>query len=153
MGLRGPAPKPTALKLLEGNPSHRPLNLNEPRPLVGEPTIPAHLNKDARKEWRRLVPILLQMGVLTVADGGQLGNLCVVYSTMSRAQAQLDKSGLLMKTTAGYVQTNPLLKVVATQMAPIGSISREFGLSPASRTRIHAQADNSFDAIWELMCG
>lgn len=61
MGLRGPAPKPTALRIIEGNLGHRPLNQREPKPLVGEPDVPAHLSRDAKKEWRRLVPILLAM--------------------------------------------------------------------------------------------
>ena len=72
---------------------------------------------------------------------------------MIRAQQQLDKSGLLIKTPAGYVQTNPLLKVVTTQMAMINTISREFGLSPASRTRVQASGDGPLDLIGEAMCG
>ena len=31
MAQRGRKPKPTALKVLEGNPGGRPLNLNEPK--------------------------------------------------------------------------------------------------------------------------
>ena len=30
--MRGPPPKPTYLRILEGNPSKRPLNRNEPQP-------------------------------------------------------------------------------------------------------------------------
>ncbi len=37
MGQRGPAPKPTALRILEGNPGKRPLNASEPRPRAGRP--------------------------------------------------------------------------------------------------------------------
>jgi P27 family predicted phage terminase small subunit len=115
--------------------------------------MPAHLNKDARREWRRLVPVLLQMRVLTTADAVQLANLCTAYATLIRAQQQLDKSGLLIKTPAGYVQTNPLLKVVASQTALITTISREFGLSPASRTRIQTAGDGGLDLIGEAMFG
>ncbi|HZK10243.1 MAG TPA: phage terminase small subunit P27 family, partial [Clostridia bacterium] len=32
MATRGRKPKPTALKVLEGNPGKRPLNKNEPQP-------------------------------------------------------------------------------------------------------------------------
>jgi phage terminase small subunit len=85
MGLRGPAPKPTSIRVLEGNLSRRPLPTNEPRPMVGEPDIPSHLDREARREWRRLVPILLSMRVLTVADGGVLGNLCQAYSIRTQA--------------------------------------------------------------------
>ena len=141
------------LRIIEGNLGHRPLNPHEPQLAVGEPDMSAHLNRDARREWRWLVPILLAMRVLTAADGAQLTDLCIALTTLSKAQQQLDKSGLLIKTPQGFVQANPLLKIVAVQTEIIGRIAREFGLSPASRTRIQAQADNSFDAIGEAMCG
>ena len=69
MGLRGPTPKPTALRLYEGNRGHRPLNDREPVALMGEPEMPKHLDRDARREWRRLVPLLMTMRVLTRATG------------------------------------------------------------------------------------
>jgi hypothetical protein len=51
MGLRGPAPEPTALKLLRGNPGKRPLNTLEPKPPTGKrPHCLAHLDEVARKE-------------------------------------------------------------------------------------------------------
>ncbi len=108
MGLRGPAPKPIALRIIEGNLGQRPLNLHEPRLAVCEPDVPAHLSRDAKKEWRRLVSILLAMRVLTAADGAQLSNLCIALTTLSKAQQQLDKSGLSIKTPQGFVQANPL---------------------------------------------
>src|ERR1044072_6514183 len=110
MGLRGPAPKPTTIRVLEGNLSRRPLPANEPKPLVGEPDIPPHLDREARRELRRLVPILLSMRVLHVADGGVLGNLCQAYPMLTQANKAIQQatkvggSGLLMKTPSGYVQ-------------------------------------------------
>jgi phage terminase small subunit len=44
MGLRGPAPKPTAIKRLEGNPGKRKLNEMEPKMTVGVPECPDHLD-------------------------------------------------------------------------------------------------------------
>ena len=40
MATRGRKPKPTALKLLEGNPSRRALNKNEPQPPTSIPECP-----------------------------------------------------------------------------------------------------------------
>ncbi|MEP7365431.1 MAG: hypothetical protein ABI972_19425 [Acidobacteriota bacterium] len=51
MGLRGPAPKPAAVRLYEGNLGKRPLNPLEPRPRVVEPSCPSHLDADARRVW------------------------------------------------------------------------------------------------------
>lgn len=147
MGLRGPAPKPTAMRIAEGNPSRRPLNSREPQPNRVAPKCPSHLDKEAKREWRRLVPILLRMRVLTEADGYALANLCQAFSTMVRAQKKLNESGLLIRTPNGFAQQSPLLSVVNTCMQTITQLSREFGLTPASRTRIQAAEDEKFNVV------
>src|SRR5688572_9415358 len=53
MGKRGPAPRPTHLRVLDGNPSKRPLNGDEPMP-DGAPTCPTILDKEAKQEWKRI---------------------------------------------------------------------------------------------------
>ena len=68
MATRGRKPKPTALKLLEGNPGKRPLNGREPVPPRAALKCPAWLLPEAKKEWKRLAPALEAMGVLTMAD-------------------------------------------------------------------------------------
>ena len=54
MATRGRKPKPTALKVLEGNPGKRPLNDREPVPPKGTLKCPAWLLPEAKKEWKRL---------------------------------------------------------------------------------------------------
>ena len=60
MAARGRKPKPTALKVLEGNPGKRPLNDHEPIPPKGELKCPSWLLPEAKKNgsashprWRR----------------------------------------------------------------------------------------------------
>ena len=136
MGQRGPAPKPTSLVLLEGNPGKRPINKREPQPRRIAPKCPAYLDEDAKAEWRRLVPVLRRMKVLTEADYMVLSSLCQAYSTMVKAQKKLTESGLLFKTQSGYVQQSPLLSIVSSCVETITRLAREFGLTPASRTRL-----------------
>ena|SRR5271170_397968 len=136
MGVRGPAPKPTALVVLEGNPGKRPLNQREPQPRQVAPRCPPYLDENAKKEWQRLVPILRRMKVLTEADYMALAGLCQAYSTMVKAQAKLTESGLLYKSQSGYLQQSPLLSIVNASVDQIVKLCREFGLTPASRTRL-----------------
>ena len=89
MGLRGPAPIPTAIRRYEGNPGKRPLNVWEPQPKTVRPAMPRHLDEIARKEWKRLCPMLERMRVLSEADGIALANLCVDYSILQQAQESL----------------------------------------------------------------
>src|SRR5262245_47876165 len=101
--------------------------------------MPAHLDHEARKEWRRLVRMLTKMRVLTEADGIALATLCQAYSTMAKAQTQLSRTGIIFKTPNGFLQQNPLLKVVNQQAEIIIKHLREFGLTPASRSRLIAE--------------
>lgn len=76
MGKRGPSPKPTPIRVLEGNPSRRPINENEPKPTDGTPPMPPHLDRRARVVWRQIAPELSRLGLLTVVDGEALASYC-----------------------------------------------------------------------------
>lgn len=139
MGYRGPTPRPSTLTALLGNPGKRPLNTQEPKPGAKRPRCPDHLDEGARREWRRLVPILERMRVLTEADQIALANLCMLYSTMIKAQRSLEKSGLLFKTRSAYVQQSPLVGIIVGYVQQINRLCAEFGLTPAARTRIRVE--------------
>lgn len=135
----GPAPLPTAVKELRGNPGHRPLNKNEPQPKRTAPRMPDNVKADehARKHWKRIVPLLTTMRVLTEADGVALGNLCFDIAMLEQAQAKLQKSGLLIKSgRSQMIHANPLLAVVAATTDRVTKGLREFGLTPSSRSRL-----------------
>jgi P27 family predicted phage terminase small subunit len=148
VGRRGPAPIPTAIKKLKGNPGRRPLNEAEPQPQAGVPDCPEHLDEIARREWEQLIPILRGMKVLTTADYIALGNLCQAYSTQIKAQKQLARSGLLYKTRSGYVQQSPLLGIITAQTTIVNNLLREFGLTPSSRTRIAVVQEPEIQDVW-----
>lgn len=54
---RGRKPKPTAMKVLEGNPGKRQLNSKEPKPVKKAPRCPNWLEDEAKKEWKRMVTV------------------------------------------------------------------------------------------------
>ncbi len=91
MGLRGPAPKPTALKLLEGNPGKQKLNKNEPMPKVPDviPKPPKRLLPEAKKEWKRLAPAMVALGLLTEVDTSAVAELCQNYAYYLAADAEI----------------------------------------------------------------
>lgn len=49
MAQRGRKPKPTAVKVLEGNPGKRSLNTREPQPEKKAPRCPSWLEDEAKK--------------------------------------------------------------------------------------------------------
>jgi P27 family predicted phage terminase small subunit len=58
-----------------------------------------------------------------------------------------------VKTPSGYVQQSPLIGIINSQVEIVNRISREFGLTPASRTRLAALAEAGMDALEAKLCG
>ncbi len=73
MGLRGPGPTPTSISKARCS---RVANARRREPRSGEPPCPTWLNKDERKIWKAVVPVLLDMNVLTIVDGFALERYC-----------------------------------------------------------------------------
>lgn len=135
---RGRKPKPTPLKILEGNPGKRPLPENEPKPEVAAPEAPAFLDKAGREEWKRVVAEMIAMKTLARADRGVLVAYCVAWSTLAKAEAGL-KRGLFERTKSKAWIQSRWLPVRNKSIEQITRLSAELGLSPASRSRVHAE--------------
>jgi P27 family predicted phage terminase small subunit len=136
--MKGPAPTPTALKKLRGNPGKRPLNEAEPTPELATPSVPSHLSKEARREWRRIVPELEKLGLLTKLDRTALAAYCDAVGRWVQASRELEEHGLTTVTPNGYPIQSPWLAISNKALAQLRQFIQEFGLSPASRSRVSA---------------
>ena len=134
--MRGRKPKPTRFKLIEGNPGHRPLNPREPKPADSMPTCPAHLSPTAKAEWKRLARQLHTMRVLSELDRAALAAYCQAYGRWVEAERKLKETPALLKMPSGYLQQNPWLTIANKQLELMHKYIAEFGLSPASRSRV-----------------
>jgi P27 family predicted phage terminase small subunit len=140
----GPPPKPTYLKLVAGNPGGKRLNMNEPKPTRKLMNAPDFLCDDAKTEWRRVAPELFRLGLLTVLDRAVLAMYCQAWGhwlaaeRALRAMAERDPAGrgLLVKTANGNAIQNPLVGIANTEARMMISCGTEFGMTPASRSRI-----------------
>ena len=141
MGRRGPPPKPTALKLLNGNAGKKPLNTREPQPTIGTPHCPEWLSDEARKVWKRLVPQLRAMKVLTLIDADALAGYCHTYTRWRDVEEFLTKHGLVypIRGDNGAVkcfQQFPQVAIARHLLLAMRAFQNDFGLSPAARARI-----------------
>ena len=141
MGTRGRKPKPTALKVLEGNPGKRPLNKNEPKLEKKAPKCPSWLEPEAKKEWRRMSKILEELGILTEIDASAFSGYCQAYARWKVAEEFLTKHGTIFKTPSGYIQQVPQVSIAQTYLKIMKDFCSEFGLTPSARSRIHAAVD------------
>jgi P27 family predicted phage terminase small subunit len=114
MAQRGRKPKPTALKILEGNPGKKPLNNQEPNPEKRAPKCPSWLEPEAKKEWKRMAKTLETMGILTQVDITAFAGYCQAYARWKEAEEFLSKHGTIFKTPSGYIQQVPQVSIAQT---------------------------------------
>lgn len=155
MGKRGPAPIPTAVKLMSGNPGKRPLNRNEPKPEQAAPTCPAWLSERGRAEWQRIVPELSALGLLTRVDRAALICYVEAVADLQDATELLAKEGKVAVAQSGYKMPHPACTLKRQAMQAIRNFAAEFGLSPASRSRISvpAPADGPDNELADFLAG
>ena len=142
---RGRKPKPSALKLVTGNPGNRPMNEDEPIVVSPDlPDAPAILTGIALDEWNELAPALYNCGILSIIDKNALAAYCQAVQIWKQAKTALDKmaesdlltSGLMIKTTNGNFIQNPIVGTLNKAANDMIRFSAEFGLTPSSRTRL-----------------
>ena len=150
--MRGRKPKPTHLKVLEGNVGHRRLNSDEPRPGLAIPTCPQHLCPAAKAEWKRLARQLSRLGILTILDRAALAAYCQSYGgRWVEAERKLSETPALLKMPSGYVQQNPWLTIAGKQLELMHKYLSEFGLSPVARSRVTVKSSISLrPKPWEF---
>ena len=136
----GRRPKPTAMKELAGNPGRRALNYNEPRAIVCMPSCPMVVTGEARKEFRRIARLLANMGVVVEADRALLIAYAVAYGRWMDAEKIIAEQGVVLKTEKGKLIQNPYLLVSNRAFGQMCKLATEFGLTPASRSRVSVGA-------------
>ena len=139
----GPTPKPTALRLLEGDrrKGKNPINRREPQPKkLANLDPPAWLSEEARKIWDQLAPEFDAVGLLRTVDAMKFGHYCedIVESIILRKRVR--EEGWVTvgtnKKDQEYEMTNGLVAVFNNLMARLDKFGQQFGDSPASRVRL-----------------
>lgn len=153
-GSRGPLPKPTALKLLEGNAGKRALNLSDGvNPRVEIPSAPKHLGIEARKEWKRITPLLEDLGLISGLDRAALGLYCQAVGRLTEMETAFN--GMVNRkvsegvdyadavyecsyavTPSGYAQQSVITQLIKSNREQVNRYLMHFGLSPAARARV-----------------
>src|SRR5262245_10470136 len=152
--MKGRKPKPTIIRILEGNPGKRALNDHEPVPPPGMPDCPEYLDDEAKAEWFRTAKVLHDMQLLSMADRTALAAYCVAYSRWIHAEQQVKKYGSIVKSPEkGFPMKSPYLCIADQAIETMRKFMVEFGLTPSSRSRIRVpgdiEAQDEFDAFLE----
>ncbi|MGA0617412.1 phage terminase small subunit P27 family [Paracoccus sp. KR1-242] len=109
-----------------------------PQEIAEVTAAPEWLAEEARKEWDRVMPILLDRKILTDADLGGLENYCICIGRVRETEAKIQ------------IETDPemMLKLIRVQdkaMASARQLAAELGLTPVSRSRPAIREDEDGD--------
>lgn len=132
--------KPTHLKLLEGTfrPDRAPEN--EPMPEAVAPDCPTWLHREAKREWKRIAPLLAELGLLTRIDRSALAAYCQLFARWYEAERAIKKHGMVMMAPWGLEMQRPEVGIAANTLKLMKAYLVEFGLTPSARSRINVAA-------------
>jgi phage terminase small subunit len=115
--------KPTALKIIQGNPGKRPLNKHEPQPRPGC-VKPRFLKGKAAQVWKRYAPELERIGLLTSVDAEMFAGFCLLVAKMHTDFANM----------------------TAAEISQMRLLAAAFGMEPSARARLSVRPDGDKEA-------
>ena len=133
--MAGRKPKPTNLKILEGNPGKRPLNHDEPQPEPGA-KCPDWLSDQGQSEWQRIAPVLERCGILTAADQIHLAAYCDSVANYVRATQEIEHLDSLTEKGPHGTKMAPIVSAQRNYADLMVKFGSRLGLSPADRSSI-----------------
>ena len=151
--MRGRKNIPTEIKKLKGNPGKRALNDKEPKPDVAIPECPGHLTGEARKEWDRVTAELQTLGIIAKIDRAALAAYCMAWLDFVYASRMVDDEGEVITSIKGGKYLNPWVGIKTSAMDRVVRIGAEFGLTPASRTRLKVETPSEEDLMASFLFG
>ena len=98
---------------------------------------PLWLDADAVAAWDELLPILIRMGVFTIADRHLLIALVCAISRLKAAQRVIEADGLVVHGATGS-KKSPGCMIADEATKAIRALSGDLGLSPPSRPGLKA---------------
>jgi P27 family predicted phage terminase small subunit len=149
MATAGRKPKPTALRLIEGNREHRPINANEPKPSPIAPRPPEYLTGKALSVWQELAPKLERLGILTEVDGLAFSALCIEWAEYVKLRTAEGES--IQTFESGAKQVAPEVSVSHKCLTQLIKLFGEFGLTPSSRSRLSISPEDDVDDMEGLI--
>ena len=140
--MRGRKPKPTHLKVIEGNAGKRRLNRSEPKPTGRLVEPPADLPRQAVPFWTQAIADA-PAGLLRRLDLRTLAIWSIAAWLHSDAAKALATSASVVQTKAGNIIQHPSLAILNKQAAIMLKAAAEMGFTPSSRSRV--QTDEGGD--------
>lgn len=99
---------------------------------------PSWLAKEAKAEWQRVMPVLIERRILTEADIGSLESYCICIGRIRQCEVQIQKE-------PDPEMRLKLIRVQDKAMASARQLAAELGLTPVSRSRPSVREEEDAD--------
>ena len=146
--MAAPKPRPATLKLLTGRSPGRDSGgrpVKEPPAFVRTaPAPPEWLSREAKAEWRRVVPELERLKLLKKPSRSSLATYCESWATFVSATRRVQKEGLTIQAKQGLLP-HPAVGIARTAGRELRAWCSEFGLTPSSEARLTTPKDVAGD--------
>jgi len=100
-----------------------------------------------------MVPRLIEAQVLTELDREFLAAFCECWAAYWDLKAIVQEEGYTTTTDKGNVRQHPAVGAMKMMLDNVVRLGREFGLTPASRSRIEALPEPPTDPTAEFLFG
>jgi P27 family predicted phage terminase small subunit len=150
----GRTPRPPALKLLNGRgpgvDSGGRKVPEGPKFVRVAPEPPASLSREAKAEWRRVVPELDRLKLLKRASRSSLSAYCELWNEWYQANKVVNAKGLTYEAKQGILP-RPEVTIRRNAQAQMRAWCAEFGLTPSAEGRLTVSeagdGDEGFDVF------
>lgn len=138
--MKGRKPKPSYLRVLNGNAGKRPVNADEPKPVGNlEDHPPPEWLNDAQKERWRYAMNAAPPGMLKRLDQSVLAVWVVAAQMHADASEKVSRLGSMLKSKEGVPYQNPYMAIMNKQAVLMMKAASELGFSPSSRSRVKVE--------------
>jgi P27 family predicted phage terminase small subunit len=154
--MSGPPPPPTEILKLRGSWRAKAREKQgQPQPKAGTPSMPHWLSPEAKAEWKRMLPQLRALGILYKLDRSALAAYCQASAELVWATETLEREGRIIdapvfnkagELTGHAKRPHPAVKLQRDAFARVKAFLGEFGLTPATRSRLKAAPPAPADA-------
>ena len=135
MGKRGPKPTPTSQLKLRNSQVLKTRNTGEVEPATDIPPCPQIIkkNKEAKKEWNRITPLLAKMYLLSEQDLAMISGYCQAWSEVVQTTEYLDNHDWIIEASTGGQYQTPMIGIRNKAWDKLNRYAGHFGLSPSAR--------------------
>jgi P27 family predicted phage terminase small subunit len=134
---------PTAVKDAKGTMKEYRRNPEEPDYVTFDaiPPPPPYVNGAGRDEYYRTAAELHAKGIMTQVSFRPFVAYCTQVAIYFDAVERLNETGTVIMDDKGQPRVNPYAKIANDALSLMLRLAVEFGLTPASSSKVHARED------------